>query len=188
MSLSARVVDAATGQPLPGATISLDGKAVAVADSLGNFSYDGAGINVTASYVGYSDNTLPEGVVADDGQIQLNRADQSLPVASVTAKIKENPLPVLLAVGGGWLLLTAKKKKAMRGIGKIDTTTILLIAAGAAAVYLLTRPRTTTLPATSYVPGYNPYQIQPPPVNTTAQDITAAGGAASSILNAISNL
>jgi hypothetical protein len=70
-----------------------------------------------------------------------------------------------------------------------QTETILLIGGAALAVYFLTRPK-TVLPPQQYTSpyGYNPYgQPQLPAGNTTSSIISAAGSAASGILNAISN-
>lgn len=69
----------------------------------------------------------------------------------------------------------------------MDTTTLLLIGAAAVAVYMLTKKPTVTAPAYSpYPPGFNPYAMQPQP-NPTAQDISAAGSALSSLATAASN-
>lgn len=191
MYLTGRVVDYNTGDGLPGATISIDGKGVTISDSNGFFTVNTStnGINLTASYVGYDSNTLPADMVSSNALITLQKSDTSLPLVSVVAKLKANPLPYAAAAAGLALLLFADKKK--KKMGKIDTTTILLIVAGAAGIYLLTRPRTPVYGQVpvygSQVPAYNPY-LNPAASNPVAGDIAAAGGAASSILDAISRL
>ena len=71
-------------------------------------------------------------------------------------------------------------------MGKIDTTTLLLIGGAAVAVYFLTRPKPLPPPAL-YPPNYQAGLYQPQ-ANQTAQDITAGAGAASTLLNSISNM
>lgn len=191
MYLTGRVVDYNTGDGLPGATISIDGKGTTISDNLGFFTVNntGNGVNLTASYVGYDSNTLPADMVSSNALITLQKSDASLPLVTVVAKIKSNPLPYAAAAAGLALLLFSDKKK--KKMGKIDSTTILLIIGGAAAVYLLTRPRTPIYGQVpvygNQIPGYNPY-LNPAAANPVAGDIAAAGGAASSILDAISRL
>lgn len=189
--ITGRVVDADTGQPLPGATILVDGQAVGVADNLGNFSTSVDGLRVSASYVGYQQVDLPLDVVESSGTIAISKKDSTLSPVTIVAKIKKNPLPFALAAGGLLLLLTSQKKGGKK-VGKIDTTTILLIAGAGAAVYLLTRPKAQNVAQLPYYQQQQLLQQQQPAYvqqqpNSTSAIISAAGGAASSILNAISN-
>jgi hypothetical protein len=68
-----------------------------------------------------------------------------------------------------------------------QTETILLIGGAALAVYLLTRPKTTVPTPYTNPYAYNPYSATLPKADPTAGIISAAGGAAAGILNAISN-
>ena len=73
---------------------------------------------------------------------------------------------------------------------KIDTTTVLLIAVAAGAIYFMTRPPAVTPPYPYPTTAYNPY-LNPavnPNINPTAQDISAGGQAAGTVINALSNL
>lgn len=184
MVISGRVLDADTAAPLSGATISMDGAAVAATDSQGNYSIDTPqdAVNITVSYVGYDSSTMPEEIVISSPTILLHKTFSLLDPVTVFARIKTNPLPFALAAGGLVLLLYKSKKKT---VGKIDTTTILLIAGGAAAVYFLTRPK----PAPA-LPVYAPsnYLSQGvAPGNTTGGEITAAATGISTIIDAFQN-
>lgn len=183
-NLSGQVVDASTGSPLAKATIALDGVAVGITDSNGNFSipYPTEAQTVNITYVGYQEQDLPAEEIYTSPQIQMSPIAQTLPEVTVIQKItKKNYAPYLLgAAGVGLLLLSGKKSKRMRGVGKINTETILIIAAAGVGVYLLTRR------ATPPTPVYVPVSTAQAQQNSTAQIITAGAGAANAIANIIS--
>jgi len=90
------------------------------------------------------------------------------------------------AAGIGLLALTGKHKRGVRGLGAIDTNIILFGVLAIGAAYFLTK-RSTAPPMPVYNPAAYPAAYAPPGTSSVAQDITAGGGAAASILNAISN-
>jgi hypothetical protein len=204
-----QVVDASTGAPLQGVTISIDGTGVGVTDSDGRFSISTTtgGQSMSFSYVGYTPESYPVGIINDLNQIQLTLsvAASTLPAVTVTptpAQIqagqspaqaatavmppKRNYTPYILAGGAGLLLLASRKRGQ---VGKMETGTVIaLVGAAGLLVYFLTRPRTTApvySPSTVYNPAY--LQSVAQAQNPVAGDIAAGGQAASSILQAISN-
>lgn len=68
-------------------------------------------------------------------------------------------------------------------MNKQTTTIILLVAAAAVVYFIMSKPTVTT----TTLPVYRP-PVSPVASNPTAGDITAAGAATSSILDAINNL
>lgn len=204
MNLTGTVVDKVTGDPLAGATLSLDGAAFTTTDNRGMYTIPAAlpGMGITFSYVGYNDVSYPVDQLASLNQIPMTVSDAASALAPVVVtpsssqaaqqlavSAKPNTMFPLLLAGGGLFLLanSAKKRKRVSGI---DTTTILIAGGAAVAVYLLTRPKTPTYAPPYQTPVYNPAYLQSVsnPPNQTAQDIAAGGTAVSSILNAISNL
>ena len=78
---------------------------------------------------------------------------------------------------------------ARHKIGKMDTTTLLLIGGVAVvAIYFMTKPKVITQPgpyASSFINTQGGGYLLPG--NQTAQDISAGGGAASQVINSLSN-
>lgn len=184
MNLTAKIIDSASGLPLSGATISVNGTAVAIANSAGTFSIPEPAENstITFSYVGYSSQSMPADILYMTPQIQLEKKSGALPDVVVTATrvLQNNPLILPAAFGLGLLLLSNDKKNKMKKVGKIDTTTILLIGGGLLAVYMLSRPKQTApiYQQPAYIPpGYPGSQ----PQNEIAQDINAGSGAIKAI-------
>lgn len=199
MTLTGTVVDKVTGEPLAGATLSLDGSAFTTTDNRGMYAIPSTlpGMAITFSYVGYDDVTYPVDQISSLSQIPMNVSAVASALAPVVVtpsssqlavSAKPNTMFPLLLAGGGLLLLAGSQKRK-RVSGGVNTTTLLLAGGAAVAVYLLTRPKTPTYVSPYQTPVYNPAYLQSVanPPNQTAQDISAGGTALTSILNAISN-
>ncbi len=180
MLVSAQIIDGNNGTPLPGATISIDGIAVAQSDSKGNFSFDTTGTNAVISYVGYAPASISVYSLAGTGQLYLYPSTTDLPIVTVVANtVKKNPLP--FAAGLGALIFIMQKKKRVSGI---DTSTLLLVGGGLLAAYFIMSKPAAPVVAT---PVYTPQQLLNNSGNSTASIISASGSAVSNILTAFSN-
>ena len=85
-TVSGRILDAAGDEPLPGATVSLDGGLWAVSDAEGRFSVKGVqpgGYTLTASCLGYVDATLEVKVAADVTGLVIRMQESSLALKEV---------------------------------------------------------------------------------------------------------
>jgi carboxypeptidase-like protein len=181
MQVQAQIIDGNTGQPLAGATISIDGTAMAQSDANGNFSINTSGTNAVISYVGYDPANLTVEALSGTGQLYLYPTAAALPEVTVVAQaIKKNPIPFAAALGVGILLLNKKKK-----VSGIDTSTLLLVGGGLLAAYFLMKPAAVA-PVQS-APIYNPV-ASGASGNSTAAIISASGSTASALINAFSNI
>lgn len=163
MQVAIDVVDNLTAQALPGATISVNGRAVGMTDSNGVYMLDNVNESdqIQISYVGYQTANVNAGILESSAQVQLSSSTQVLESVTVTPSKKESSLLPLLIAGGVVVAGTSKSKS----VGRAGNKTALIVGAGAlglGAVYLLTRPKTTT-PITS------PPIYYKPPVSSSGQ-------------------
>ena len=145
MQVAIDVIDSLTAQALPGATISVNGTAVGMTDSNGVYILDNVNESDTiqVSFVGYQTASVNAGILESSAQVQLSSSVQTLESVTVTPSKKESSLLPLLIAGGVAVAGTNKTKS----VGAIKKNTALIVGAGAlglGAVYLMTRPKTTT--------------------------------------------
>jgi len=140
------VIDGATFQPLPGASVALNGKYLGQADSSGFFNINAAETDmITVSYVGYDPFSMQGGLVTETGQVQLSRTLSQLPAVLITpsrgsAAATNNMWPVIILGGLGIAMLSGKRK--VSGIGKNPGKSVALAALGVGAAYLFLKKKT----------------------------------------------
>jgi hypothetical protein len=156
MQVAIDVIDNLTAQALPGATIAVNGTAVGMTDNNGVYILDNVNESdqIQVSFVGYQTANVNAGILESSAQVQLSSSVQTLESVTVTPSKKESSLLPLLIAGG--VAVAGSKNKS---VGAIKKNTALIVGAGAlglGAVYLLSRPKTTTpiapLPTSTYRP------------------------------------
>src|ERR1700730_14379637 len=150
MNLEIEVIDGATFQPLPGASVALNGRYLGQADSSGFFNINAADTDlITVSYVGDDPFSLQGGLVSETGQVQLSRTLSQLPAVLVTpsggsASAKSMWPAVIL---GGLGLAVLSKPGKVSGVNKKQGSMLALGALGVGAAYfLLKKPASGILP------------------------------------------
>jgi hypothetical protein len=176
------VVDNANGQPLPGASVSVNGKAYGQTNGDGVIDVDcGDSDMVTISYVGYDTYSMIAGVIEESGQVQLSKNGSALPAVVVTPA-KTTGL-VGLAVVGGILLLSSSRKKKMSGVSKKQGVGIAVGLLAVGGIYLLTKKSAATnvqqQPNAPFVPAGG---AQKPILQQGGNVLTAGSGILNSIL------
>lgn len=159
MKVEGTIYDLSTGDPIPGASVSVvdasgksTGEGVA-ADGNGHFLYSGTVLD-SAGYllftsVGYKSLLVPYGIVLEQGGVQLEKTAQELPGVVVTPSRKKASNGALLAAGT--LLVLAKAAEGKGGRigqaegGKTDWTKIILPIGIIGVGYFLVRTITNTL-------------------------------------------
>lgn len=177
--LSGTVVDTATSEPLPGATISVNGSPVTAANSSGSFNINVLPTDIVkASFVGYSDLSLQaQDVEAQSGYMELEGLPQSMTPFTVTASAPKTNNDIYYGLAAIGLLLIVSKDNKKVGATKSAAKYILPLAAVAVGAIVVTemlkkKPITTTV-----APGAT--------TTTTTSSVTSG---ATGILNALSNL
>lgn len=159
------VVDVSTGEPLSGATVSVNGMAQASTSKSGSVTINAETTDmVTVSFIGYDSFSLMAGMAEDDSQVQLSRTNSSLPAAVVTAKNKEklDAGTIGLLVIAGLAVVSSGKSRSVSGVTKSDKTMLIIGAVVLGGIYLMTRKTTTPVSYPQTYPAQQPAQYPAP--------------------------
>lgn len=171
IQVSAKVVDVITGQGIPNATISVNGKAIGKADVSGDFTVmiNTYADNITASSVGYTSLTQAADSVQEAGTMELQLDVQDLDAVTVTAPKKKTISPWWILAG---VAVIGSQGKPSRRVSGKDSSNLLPLALVGIGAYALLRPQTTYLPTPIYQPG----QPSQPAVTPGNGSILTPGG------------
>lgn len=132
--INLKVIDE-DGNPLPGATVSVNGNPEGQTGASGNYSL--ANVNgtdaVDISYIGRKQISVAGGLLNQSETFTMLPDPDALETVFVSPNAKKNILPLLL-IGGLALVASTDRKKA---VGKIESGTVALVGVGIVGAGLL---------------------------------------------------
>lgn len=159
ITVSATVVDNATGQGIPGATIAVNGKVVGIADTDGYFEVPANSYSdmLTVTSVGYDPVTLSADGADSAGLVRMQINADNLAAATVTpsgsAKAGYWPLVIL---GGVVVMASSSRRRPSRAVSGKGSNLVPIALVGAGALLLLQRRSGSALPGSTPTAPYTP--------------------------------
>jgi hypothetical protein len=180
------VVDSLSGAALVGALVSLNNQPQGQTDQYGAFTLTepDESDEVEISFPGYPTYKISAGILEGTAQIQMSKSMTATPTVAVTPSPAASSVwPWVIAAGAGIFIFSGKGKK----VGASKQNTALIIGAGAlglGAVYLMSRPSTTTNPSSLL----NTQQLIAAQAAAKANPVTSALSSGGSLFSSLSKL